>query len=136
MPEDESVIQSRDTAPTPSSDSVLDAEVIDELRDIMESEFGLLLRRYLDTAPEQLSKLGDMSLKARLDEVAKIAHSLKSSCANVGAMRMSDLVRRVEMAAKEKNQITCLELNRQLDQEARLVERALRKLLETEHEPS
>ncbi len=136
VPEDESVIQSRDTAPTPSSDSVLDAEVIDELRDIMESEFGLLLRRYLDTAPEQLSKLGDMSLKARLDEVAKIAHSLKSSCANVGAMRMSDLVRRVEMAAKEKNQITCLELNRQLDQEARLVERALRKLLETEHEPS
>ncbi len=142
IPGDEPAIQPPDaapeiaTTPTPSSDSVLDAEVIDELRDIMESEFALLLRRYLDTAPGQLEMLVEMSLKARLDEVAKIAHSLKSSCANVGAMRMSDLVRQVEMAAKGNNQITCLELNRQLDQEARLVERALQRLLETEHEPS
>ena len=132
----ESAIEPSGSVSMPALDSVLDADVIDELRDIMESEFAVLLRRYLDTAPEQLETLAALSLKARLDEVSKIAHSLKSSCANVGAMRMSDLARQMEMAAKENNQITCLELNRRLDQEARLVERALRRLLETEHESS
>ncbi len=111
---------------------VLDGEVLDELREIMEDEFPMLLKRYLDTAPAQLKNLDEALLRARLADVARIAHSLKSSCANVGAMSMSEQAKKLELAAKENNQIRCLELILDLRREARLVEMALHRLLEDE----
>ncbi len=118
-----------DEHPLETEPGVIDREVLSELQEIMGEEFTRLLQRYLDIAPAQLKNIDEGLMRGALAEVAKVAHSLKSSCANVGAMRMSELARRIELAAKENEQLSCLELNQQLAREAWRVETALSRLL-------
>jgi response regulator RpfG family c-di-GMP phosphodiesterase len=84
----------------PSSQSVLDAEVIDDLKAMMGSEYQSLIRVYLEDSPKLISQI--LSALSNRDCVALVtpAHTLKSSSANLGAMTLSALAMAMEKSAR------------------------------------
>ena len=91
------------TAATPTGPAaapVLEMEVIEELRSIMGDEYRNLIKMFLEDAPTHIEKL---RLAAESGDVAGMvapAHTLKSSSANLGAMALSSVAKRIEFGAR------------------------------------
>jgi HPt (histidine-containing phosphotransfer) domain-containing protein len=80
---------------------VLDQKVLTDLREVVEEEFGPILRGFIDHAPTLQGELDAGLAAGDVAALVRPAHSLKSSSANVGAMRLSDLARNLEHAARQ-----------------------------------
>ncbi len=82
------------------SDSVLDADIIRDLLDVMGEEFTDLVRVYLEDTPKALAALDHAAANADSEGLIAPSHSLKSTSANLGAMGLSDLAKRLEHGAR------------------------------------
>jgi signal transduction histidine kinase/CheY-like chemotaxis protein/HPt (histidine-containing phosphotransfer) domain-containing protein len=80
---------------------VLDQKVLTDLREVVEEEFAPILRGFIDHAPVLQGELDAGLAAGDVAALVRPAHSLKSSSANVGAMRLSDLARNLEHAARQ-----------------------------------
>ncbi len=80
---------------------LLDDEVIAELREVMEDEFVDLIDSFLKELPGQLNLLQAAVTGKSADDVYRIAHKLKSSCGTIGALRLTDGVRQLELAGRQ-----------------------------------
>jgi signal transduction histidine kinase/CheY-like chemotaxis protein len=81
-------------------DSVIDQEVLEELRAVLGSEVDRLVAVFLDTTPPLIAKLEAAALGPDFDALREVAHSLKSSSANLGAMALSAAAKLVEHGAR------------------------------------
>jgi histidine phosphotransfer protein HptB len=81
---------------------LLDAEIIAELRDVMEKEFTVLINTFLNDLPIQLDRLHRAIDQGSAAEVYQAAHKLKSSCGSLGAFRLAELIRQLEQAGRLK----------------------------------
>jgi signal transduction histidine kinase/DNA-binding NarL/FixJ family response regulator len=79
---------------------VLDQKVLAELRDIMEEDYLRLLGTYLGSAPKLVAEAAAALARGDTGAMVIPVHSLKSSSANVGAMRLSALAREAERLAR------------------------------------
>ncbi|HET8941541.1 MAG TPA: ATP-binding protein [Rudaea sp.] len=82
------------------SDSVLDADIIRDLLEVMGEEFTDLVRVYLEDTPKALAALDKAAANADSEGLIAPSHSLKSTSANLGAMGLSDLAKRLEHGAR------------------------------------
>ncbi|MCD9007719.1 response regulator [Luteimonas sp. XNQY3] len=94
--------------PTPVADrnpwpSVIDHEVLDDLRTVLGDEVDRLIDVFLDDTPRLLSALENAVDGPDYDGLRDAAHSLKSSSANLGAMSLSAAARRIETGARERD---------------------------------
>ncbi|MCC8998052.1 MAG: Hpt domain-containing protein [Candidatus Contendobacter sp.] len=81
---------------------LLDTEIIAELRDVMEEAFTDLTHMFLTDLPLQLDRLQIAVAENDAKEINQIAHKLKSSCGSFGALRLAELMRRLEQAGRQK----------------------------------
>jgi CheY-like chemotaxis protein len=79
---------------------VIDSEVIDELRLALGSEVEQLINMFLDDTPMLIARLEAAALAPDMDMLREVAHSLKSSSANLGAMALSVAAKRVELGVR------------------------------------
>lgn len=77
----------------------LNMEFIDDLRAIMGDEFGHLLETYLAASSEQFHTLRESTFGSA-DDLARSAHCLKGSCANIGANKLADLCSALELKTR------------------------------------
>ena len=89
-----------------TNDDVLDAEA---WRDIVElwsdegpSALVELIDEFLKDAAVHLDEIRDGLQSGQSQSVERAAHALKSSCANLGAARLSGLCRLVEHSARDQ----------------------------------
>jgi signal transduction histidine kinase/CheY-like chemotaxis protein len=82
------------------SGAVIDFEVIDELRLALGSEVEQLINMFLDDTPMLIARLEAAALAPDMDMLREVAHSLKSSSANLGAMALSGAAKRVEVGVR------------------------------------
>src|SRR5262249_36415026 len=88
-------------APPPSpSGSTLDAGVIGDLIDVMGDEFTELVRVYLEDTPKAVARLEQAAAAGQREGIIATSHSLKSTSANLGALRLSELAKRLEHGAR------------------------------------
>ena len=90
--------------PAPSAaaaSSVLDDEVLAELRGVMGAEFGNLVQMFLVDAAKYIQQLEEAAAGSDLQKMIAPAHTLKSSSANLGAMAVSAAAKRIEVGARE-----------------------------------
>lgn len=85
---------------SPIDSSPIDSTVLDELRELLGSEVDQLIRVFLDTTPPLIEQLESATATPDFDVLREIAHSLKSSSANVGAMALSNAAKRIELGAR------------------------------------
>jgi HPt (histidine-containing phosphotransfer) domain-containing protein len=113
----------------PALAPVLDAEVIEELRAIMGDEYRGLIRMFVEDAPTHIAKLQSALAANDVPGMVAPAHTLKSSSANLGAMALSAVARRIEQGARtatlEKPALAVL----MLENEFKRAKGALDKLL-------
>ena len=82
---------------------IVDERILDEMVETTGGDIGFvreLVETYLADAPEQLDAI---NAAVQADDAAALvrpAHTLKSSSATVGAMRLSSVARELEMAGR------------------------------------
>jgi HPt (histidine-containing phosphotransfer) domain-containing protein len=104
-------------------------EVIEDLREIMGAEFDSLVRVFLEDAPMTVARMERAATANDIDGLVAPAHSLKSTSANLGAMRLSELAKSVEHGARRGEVPDPAGLVRALAGEFQRVAAALRALL-------
>ena len=101
---EEIVMSPLEPLPAEGTDPVLcaaiDPEVIDELRAALGNEVERLINVFLDDTPMLIARLEAAALAPDLEMLREVAHSLKSSSANLGAMALSGAAKRVELGAR------------------------------------
>jgi CheY-like chemotaxis protein len=79
-----------------ASGPALDTEVVEDLREVMGSEFLALIRVFLEDTPRTLQRLQRAAELGDTSTLVSSAHSLKSTSANLGALDLSELARQIE----------------------------------------
>ena len=109
-----------------SGDPPLSAEVWGELRELGSDFVSQFIRAYLKESEKHIPLMSD-SLKARESHALfKAAHTMKGGSGNVGAMHLSGLCQRLQMAAREARWEECAELVPEVEAEHARVVEALR----------
>ena len=90
------------TAPPPGQAAapVLEMEVIEELRSIMGDEYRNLVKLFLEDAPTHIEKLRIAAEAGDIAAMVAPSHTLKSSSANLGALALSSVAKRIEFGAR------------------------------------
>jgi CheY-like chemotaxis protein/HPt (histidine-containing phosphotransfer) domain-containing protein/anti-sigma regulatory factor (Ser/Thr protein kinase) len=115
-------------AETPLS-SAIDRKIIEQIKSLTTDGepdlLGRILTTYLSETQKLLDKLIEDFKQADAEAVKKTAHSLKSSSAHVGAVKLSSLFKEIEAKAKERSLDDINEMVAALTQEFDLVQQAL-----------
>jgi signal transduction histidine kinase/CheY-like chemotaxis protein/HPt (histidine-containing phosphotransfer) domain-containing protein len=82
------------------SGAVLDTDVIRDLLDVMGDEFTDLVRVYLEDTPKSVAALEQAAARGDIEGLIAPSHSLKSTSANLGALSLSELAKRLEHGAR------------------------------------
>ena len=83
---------------------LLDLGVVDELRDSVGGDHEFvkeLVAIYLDESPGYLDAIAAAAAAGDAATLVRPAHTLKSSSASIGAMRLSAVSKQLEFAARE-----------------------------------
>ncbi|HIE5356303.1 TPA: ATP-binding protein [Stenotrophomonas maltophilia] len=86
--------------PEPIAHPVLDRSVLDELQAVIGDAATQIVSVYLEDAPAMVQALQQAAQDHDDQRLQTIAHSLKSSSANVGAMSLSAVAQRIEHEAR------------------------------------
>lgn len=92
---------------SPHHDSAIDMEVIASLRALGGEDDPELLFElidlFLDDAPNHISALESAAAAGDVETIERAAHTLKSSCANIGARQLSALCRELESQGRARD---------------------------------
>ncbi len=102
-----------------------DASLIAALKTGRPTLFRRLLAVYLSYSPKAVVALLDAANDGNVSALKIASHSLKSSSANVGAVRLADLCRRVEARAMVGDVAGCAAIVKDLEAEYSEVARLL-----------
>ena len=78
----------------------IDRSIFDELLEVMGSEFAGLVDVYLEDTPKNIKILAQSAQRGQVEGMIAPAHSLKSTSANLGAIVLSDLAKKIEHGAR------------------------------------
>jgi CheY-like chemotaxis protein/HPt (histidine-containing phosphotransfer) domain-containing protein len=110
--------------------SPLDRKTLANIRSLqVEGMSDLLIRvvqAFLDETPKLLENLAEAFARQDAVVIQRVAHSLKSSSAHVGALTFSTLFKRMELMAKAQELDNLNDLLAEVKQEYALVEHALK----------
>lgn len=85
----------------------LDRRVLAQLSDLQSEEDPNLLARvlalYVSESPKEMAGVEQAVLAGDLNQIARCAHTLKSSSANIGAMTLSQIAGKLEVAGRTGN---------------------------------
>lgn len=81
----------------------LDITALQDLKEIMESEFETLVNTFITDSQNKVVELGQVLAAEDCDALRKVAHSLKGSSSNVCAFRLSELARQLEMMGRDES---------------------------------
>lgn len=109
--------------------AALDQEIVRDLLDVMGEEFTELVGVYLEDTPKNLALLETAAGRNDSDGLIAPSHSLKSTSANLGAMTLAEIAKRIEHEARSGTLANPAGLVRDLTREYGRVSAELRNLL-------
>ncbi len=113
-----------------SSVPAINESIVNELIDVMGSEFTSLVRVYLEDTPKNLQALTAAAERGDVQAMIAPAHSLKSTSANLGAMALSDVAKLIEHGARSSTLRDSAGMARQAGIEFRRAADELQRLLQ------
>ncbi len=99
VPDGESLDDER-TRAIPIPQPVLDRSVLDELQAVIGDAAAQIVTVFLEDAPQLVQQLQQAAQGNDIERLQALSHSLKSSSANVGALSLSAVARRIELEAR------------------------------------
>jgi HPt (histidine-containing phosphotransfer) domain-containing protein len=114
--------------------SVIDQKAIDSIRALQEEGKEDLVNKvitiFLNDSPERLKELRKAVHSGDASAINRIAHTLKSSCTNLGALKLSSLFKEMEAMGRANAIERTPQLLSQIDMEFLAVESAMKSELE------
>ena len=107
-----------------SIEKTLDSNVLTSLKDAMEDDFVELVPAFIESSHQITSALNQALRDQDFETMRRNAHSLKSSSANLGAMKLSSMAKALEEQCREEITVES-ELLQSFDDELLRVEQAL-----------
>jgi signal transduction histidine kinase/CheY-like chemotaxis protein/HPt (histidine-containing phosphotransfer) domain-containing protein len=114
-----------------SEGAAIDMNVVRDLMDLMGSDFHDLIRVYLEDTPKNLSALERAARTNDVDALVAPAHSLKSTSANLGALLLADMAKRIEQGARSGDLGEPVLMVAQLQNEYQRASTQLKQMLST-----
>ncbi len=81
----------------------LDREILTTLKDVMESDFMLLIDTFVSDSRERIRNLQQLVPEGNAEDIRRAAHSFKGSSSNIGASRLAELCSQIEVQALTGN---------------------------------
>ncbi|MGB3610096.1 MAG: Hpt domain-containing protein [Cellvibrio sp.] len=81
----------------------LDREILTTLKDVMESDFMLLIETFVTDSRERIRNLHELVPQGDAEVIRRAAHSFKGSSSNIGASRLAELCSQIEVQALTGN---------------------------------
>lgn len=110
--------------------SHVDLQVLGELKEIMEDEFLVLLETYLSDSVKLLAEIDQAINSSDAEGLRSVAHSLKGSSANLGAIVLSDYCKQLEDMGKNNQLDNAADVFSKVREESVIVNEALAKEIE------
>jgi len=88
-------------AATPPETPMLNEETLDDLEAMIGPGVAQIIAAYLDNTPRLIAQLKSAAEVPDLSLLRELAHSLKSSSANLGADALSEAAKRIELGARQ-----------------------------------
>ncbi len=111
---------------------VINYNALDNIRALAgegnENLLNQIIEIFLSDMPQQLSKLEIAHAEKDMNTVRAIAHSMKSASANLGALRVSAIFKKLEEAGRNNTPDRVPELFNQLNKEYKILAPLLRKI--------
>lgn len=86
---------------TANPEQHVDVSALQDLKDIMESEFETLINTFVMDSTSKMGELAEAIAANDADALRKVAHSLKGSSSNICAGALSEFARQLEFMGKE-----------------------------------
>jgi len=114
--------------PDPDSQLTLDDKVIDQLKQDMGEDAVMVIESYVESIDEFLCDIENRTVRTPSDDLHRWAHTIKSSAASIGAMRLAHLAAQMENSYRDRVQIDLGEQLQSMQQEYRRVNVSLEKI--------
>jgi PAS domain S-box-containing protein len=111
-----------------SSEKTLDSAILTTLKDAMEDDFVELVPAFIESSHKITAELNEALPGQDFETMRRHAHSLKSSSANLGAMKLSSMAKALENQCSERIEVNTGIL-KSFDDELLRVEQALTEYL-------
>ncbi len=79
----------------------IDVEALQDLKEIMESEFETLINTFIQDSQHKIAQLEEVIGNGDAESMRKLAHSLKGSSSNICALSLSEFAKEIELLGKE-----------------------------------
>jgi len=100
-----------------SGTPLLDVFRVESVREIMGDGFAEIVGAFISSLPTTLAELRHTLAQGELETLGNTAHGLKGSAGNMGAIALTELAKRLEMAGKSKNAAEAQALMTQMEGE-------------------
>ncbi len=107
---------------------VLDKQLLEELKLVMEDEFTELMDTFLSESVRQFAEARQAWQSSDLEMLRRHAHSLKGSCGNVGATELQSTCAALEHSARDELTADIPALIEQVSNQLETVSEAIRAL--------
>ena len=114
--------------PDPEAQLTLDDKVIEQLRQDMGEDAVMVIESYVESIDEFLCDIQNRTVRTSSDDLHRWAHTIKSSAASIGAMRLAHLAAQMENSYRDRVQIDLGEQLQSMQQEYRRVNDSLEKI--------
>lgn len=107
--------------PDPDNQLTLDGAVLNRLRRDLEEDCDMVIESYLESIDDYLNEIENRHPRTPEDDLHRWAHTIKSSAASIGAMRLAHLAAQMENAYRYHQAIDVDTQLRSMQQEYRRV---------------
>ena len=116
------------TGSNPDDQLTLDGKAIARLKQDMGEDLDMVLEAYVESIDDLLNDIESRTVKTPRVDLHRWAHSLKSSAASIGAMRLSQLAAEMEHSFRNRETIDVAAQLESMQNECQKVSAGLEKL--------
>lgn len=107
----------------------VDPNCLEELKEVMEGEFGTLVTTFINDSTTRIKMIKDAVFNSNADEIRKAAHSFKGSCSNIGATILANLCKEMEDIGRSGSTEGCNHLYEMICKEFEAVKCEIKRML-------
>ncbi|MCP4878726.1 MAG: Hpt domain-containing protein [Gammaproteobacteria bacterium] len=114
--------------PDPESQLTLDDKVIEQLKQDMGEDAVMVIESYIESIDEFLSDIENRTVRTSSNDLHRWAHTIKSSAASIGAMRLAHLAAQMENSYRDRVRIDLHEQLHDMQKEYQRVNVSIEKV--------
>ena len=107
----------------------INKEMIEELKELMEEDFPLLINTFLEDSEKRLVDLNLALAEGNANEVRELAHGFKGSSANLGAEKLAEISSVLETMGRTDELSGSESQFKELDNEYKIISEYFKSLL-------